>query len=542
MNIYEQIKFVGKYSGYNTRKRFYLFVYLASSASVQVFTSFWVAKIVDALTDSSTIQWQTITFFIFLVGISSICQLSRRLIINRISVSSEKCIFSNILYNKFLKCNLLNENMTASNLNSLLLVRIQEYRIFLKENFENLFYRPLVFGLSVIVMLALDAKMSSLVLVSVGVSTLINIFLNKNMINVSNIFYETQSDFFRYQKELIDQYDITVMSGIKKKALILYEEKAQNLQSVEKKMLKFNQRAYIPALLNEYLPTIIYLLLLMENSNEISYGTALALLSIVSGISLPLAHSLRALADFKKWIPFMMEIKRTEKEEDIVIVSKKEMEYNCLMEFDNVHFSYDGKVQNLKIDNLKIFRGDKIAIVGQSGSGKTTFLKLIMGMLNAQNGTIFGMNDVDECNLKDFWAKVSYIDNNTYILPGTLCYNITFCNNIDDLESKERYYDILDQFDLREFENKDIVQFGKNLSGGQKMKICLARALYKNSDLIILDEPMASLDVEFEQVLIDCLEKILKTVIIVTHRKAVLKICNRIFYVKDGVVNEKKSN
>lgn len=542
MNIYEQIKFVGKYSGYNTRKRFYLFVYLASSASVQVFTSFWVAKIVDALTDSSTIQWRTITFFIFLVGISSICQLSRRLIINRISVSSEKCIFSNILYNKFLKCNLLNENMTASNLNSLLLVRIQEYRIFLKENFENLFYRPLVFGLSVIVMLALDAKMSSLVLVSVGVSTLINIFLNKNMINVSNIFYETQSDFFRYQKELIDQYDITVMSGIKKKALILYEEKAQNLQSVEKKMLKFNQRAYIPALLNEYLPTIIYLLLLMENSNEISYGTALALLSIVSGISLPLAHSLRALADFKKWIPFMMEIKRTEKEEDIVIVSKKEMEYNCLMEFDNVHFSYDGKVQNLKIDNLKIFRGDKIAIVGQSGSGKTTFLKLIMGMLNAQNGTIFGMNDVDECNLKDFWAKVSYIDNNTYILPGTLCYNITFCNNIDDLESKERYYDILDQFDLREFENKDIVQFGKNLSGGQKMKICLARALYKNSDLIILDEPMASLDVEFEQVLIDCLEKILKTVIIVTHRKAVLKICNRIFYVKDGVVNEKKSN
>lgn len=542
MNIYEQIKFVGKYSGYNTRKRFYLFVYLASSASVQVFTSFWVAKIVDALTDSSTIQWQTITFFIFLVGISSICQLSRRLIINRISVSSEKCIFSNILYNKFLKCNLLNENMTASNLNSLLLVRIQEYRIFLKENFENLFYRPLVFGLSVIVMLALDAKMSSLVLVSVGVSTLINIFLNKNMINVSNIFYETQSDFFRYQKELIDQYDITVMSGIKKKALILYEEKAQNLQSVEKKMLKFNQRAYIPALLNEYLPTIIYLLLLMENSNEISYGTALALLSIVSGISLPLAHFLRALADFKKWIPFMMEIKRTEKEEDIVIVSKKEMEYNCLMEFDNVHFSYDGKVQNLKIDNLKIFRGDKIAIVGQSGSGKTTFLKLIMGMLNAQNGTIFGMNDVDECNLKDFWAKVSYIDNNTYILPGTLCYNITFCNNIDDLESKERYYDILDQFDLREFENKDIVQFGKNLSGGQKMKICLARALYKNSDLIILDEPMASLDVEFEQVLIDCLEKILKTVIIVTHRKAVLKICNRIFYVKDGVVNEKKSN
>ena len=329
---------------------------------------------------------------------------------------------------------------------------------------------------------------------------------------------------------------------LKKKALILYEEKAQNLQSVEKKMLKFNQRAYIPALLNEYLPTIIYLLLLMENSNEISYGTALALLSIVSGISLPLAHSLRALADFKKWIPFMMEIKRTEKEEDIVIVSKKEMEYNCLMEFDNVHFSYDGKVQNLKIDNLKIFRGDKIAIVGQSGSGKTTFLKLIMGMLNAQNGTIFGMNDVDECNLKDFWAKVSYIDNNTYILPGTLCYNITFCNNIDDLESKERYYDILDQFDLREFENKDIVQFGKNLSGGQKMKICLARALYKNSDLIILDEPMASLDVEFEQVLIDCLEKILKTVIIVTHRKAVLKICNRIFYVKDGVVNEKKSN
>ncbi len=103
------------------------------------------------------------------------------------------------------------------------------------------------------------------------VSAIFNLIFSESMVDTSGDYYDRQSDFYQYQKEIVDQYNITVMSGIRKKALSIFEKKSEAVQRAEGKLLKKHQKAYIPALLNEYLPTIIFLLLLILNKDRISY-------------------------------------------------------------------------------------------------------------------------------------------------------------------------------------------------------------------------------------------------------------------------------
>jgi ABC-type multidrug transport system fused ATPase/permease subunit len=196
----------------------------------------------------------------------------------------------------------------------------------------------------------------------------------------------------------------------------------------------------------------------------------------------------------------------------------------------------------LKNLNLKIEMGDRIGIVGETGSGKSTLVDLISGLLPCYDGKIFIDRKIFDQKKASWGKNLGYVSQNPFLFNDTILNNIVF-----DIDSKnvnlEEVYKIIDFINLKEF--IDSLPYGLNtkvgdngifLSGGQKQKIAIARCLIKNSEVIIFDEATSSLDTESEKSINDLIFKLRnsKTIINVTHRIDSLVKSDLIYYIKEG--------
>ncbi len=182
-----------------------------------------------------------------------------------------------------------------------------------------------------------------------------------------------------------------------------------------------------------------------------------------------------------------------------------------------VYFRYKGtKTNTLENINLKIKKSDKIILLGNTGSGKTTFLNLLMGLINPTKGKI----KIDKLDLKNkeyFWHNnVDYVSQSTKLLDTTVADNIRFFypHKKNNVELKE----IAKILDINNILNKRTGHNGKLISGGQAQRIGIARALYGGKNTIILDEATNALDIELEKKILKRLFRLNKTIIFVTHR------------------------
>ena len=212
---------------------------------------------------------------------------------------------------------------------------------------------------------------------------------------------------------------------------------------------------------------------------------------------------------------------------------------------NNISYKYPGRDNFIfKNLNIRIKKGDIIGIKGESGSGKSTFIDLILGLLQPYSGDIY-VNNLDIQYLKNnYWSKVSTVSQQINLIHGTLKENLTFGDlSINDQD----IYDIIKKVNLSQmlssFKNgldEVVYENSSNISGGQKQRIAIARALLRNPQLLILDEATSSLDESNEIQFINVIKEIkLKnpslTVLIVSHTKAILEIA-------DFVYNIEKSN
>lgn len=184
---------------------------------------------------------------------------------------------------------------------------------------------------------------------------------------------------------------------------------------------------------------------------------------------------------------------------------KENEEENCnIQNFDevqlkNVSYGYDKKVV---IDNtcMTFKKGEKYAILGQSGCGKSTVAKLIMGFLNNYDGiiTVNGTN-LSNISKTNWYEKIAYIDQNVFLFNGSIRENLTLGNNYDESEIWDTLLTCqLDDY-VKSLENgldSIITEKGKNMSGGQKQRIALARALLQKPEVIIMDEGTSALDIK----------------------------------------------
>jgi ABC-type bacteriocin/lantibiotic exporter with double-glycine peptidase domain len=225
-------------------------------------------------------------------------------------------------------------------------------------------------------------------------------------------------------------------------------------------------------------------------------------------------------------------IKNTSKIENIYSIS-----------FQKAEFIYpEKKYPILKNVNLRIEAGDKIAVIGETGSGKTTLINLISGLVFPTKGQI-SINSSKISDFEKIKLNIGYVSQSVYISDDDIFFNISLSRDIPK-NRKNFIFSLLNNLNLNNFTNKKNIykslgERGLKMSGGQIQRIGIARALYREPSLLILDEATNALDEKTEEKILSYLFKEFKDkiVIICTHKKKILKFCNKIIEVKDQKVN-----
>lgn len=219
--------------------------------------------------------------------------------------------------------------------------------------------------------------------------------------------------------------------------------------------------------------------------------------------------------------------------------SVKESTYqDTVLEMKDVSFGYDEN-EILHHLNLSIKKGEKVALVGTSGSGKSTILKLVTGFYHHTSGEInmFGTK-IQDWDLVSLRSHIAYLDQNPFLFSGSILSNVMLgsCNG-DEQEAKQ-YIKEAGLFDKNIYE--DIGENGALLSGGEKQRVCIARAMMKHADLILLDEPTSSLDGTTEQRVMESLDKVTegKACLIIAHRFSTIQNADRIICMQNGQIVE----
>ena len=217
------------------------------------------------------------------------------------------------------------------------------------------------------------------------------------------------------------------------------------------------------------------------------------------------------------------------------------------IELNNINFKYpDRNEQTLKNINLRIKKNTSIGIIGKTGCGKSTLIKLIMGLLKPTSGNIlFNKIDIHK-NVRPWFNNISYIPQNIFLADDTIKNNIAFGieNELIDLDRVKYSIKLsgLEKF-IKDAPNgieTKVGDGGFKISGGQVQRIGIARALYTDPNIFILDEATSSLDQKTEDDIINNFFKYnkKKCTIMVSHRLSSLKFCDMVFFIEDGMIKD----
>lgn len=241
------------------------------------------------------------------------------------------------------------------------------------------------------------------------------------------------------------------------------------------------------------------------------------------------------------------------------LVSSKVVESNSLLKIDLNEFTFRDKISFENIDfgynnslilqnvSLEVNMGDSIGIIGESGTGKSTLVDLLLGFQKPRKGLI----RIDGTNLNEiilpFRSRVGYVSQDIYLTDDTILNNIAFGLNEDQIDTK-RVNEVIKLSQLndliknsKEGVNTKVGERGVQLSGGQRQRIAIARALYSNPDILILDEATSALDAKTENSIIKTVYSLKGsiTLIIISHKISILDMCNKVFEISETNITRK---
>lgn len=272
---------------------------------------------------------------------------------------------------------------------------------------------------------------------------------------------------------------------------------------------------------------------------KMTYGTLLAILQLVGQIQFPLANLSGFIPRIYKMLASAERIIALENLSSEIETKKIESNTFNHLEIENLNFNYQDK-EILNNINLSINKGDIISLEGSSGGGKTTLFLLLLGIYSPTLGKIriYNNKNIGFIPGKETREIFSYVPQGNQLFSGTIKENITLFNSDISMEDIKKVAEIACANEFIEklpngYETL-IGQNGMGLSEGQGQRIAIARSLLTGAEFLLLDEATSALDEETEAKVLKNIESLKdKTCIIVTHRKAALKICNKHLYLKD---------
>lgn len=355
---------------------------------------------------------------------------------------------------------------------------------------------------------------------------------------------EKLSNFTGWFSENID--------GIKEiKLWGLYRKQWEEFQKRQKELLKLHQKESLLESVNNNIETalswgvtgLLYILGGMQMAEgHLSLGGVFAFISYSGYVTDPIMMLLNLRIFFSTIIPSaerLFQIFELEEESDTGKLKVKQ-DQGIQIEYRQVSYAYENGRSILTSADIKITQGEKVAIVGENGSGKTTFLNLLLRFLEPQEGeiTVNGTN-INEIEADSYRGLFAVVDQAPYLFSGTIRENI----DLDLRTDRETFLRACEKSGadnfiakLPEKEKSVIGQNGSMLSGGERKKVAVARAMVREAPIIVLDEATAGYDGESDAHLHDFLihQTEGKTLIVITHNQEHLEGMDRVYCLKNG--------
>lgn len=313
------------------------------------------------------------------------------------------------------------------------------------------------------------------------------------------------------------------------------EKKASIVMGISSPMMNF--------ILNLGLSIVIIVGAFRVNSGTTEPGKIVAFLTYFTIILNAMLSITRMFVLYSKGSASAMRISEVlEEDEDIVIKNEDYIESKYHIEFNNVSFSYNKDVNAISNINFKLKRGETLGIIGATGSGKSTIIKLLMKFYEVDEGKIringYGINGVDKNELH---KKFGVAFQNDMIFENTIYENIKFGRDLrkEDIFRAAEYAQAKEFIEnLREKYNEHLTSKGSNLSGGQKQRVLISRALAKKPEILILDDSSSALDYKTDSLLRKAINDNFKdtTTIIVAQRISSIKNADKIIVLEEGKI------
>ena len=540
------LKFIQKNMD-SKRSMFELFFLVLIETVMVILISSKIANLVNSIINKGNVLYH-LAVFLVVIGVYLGTRYIKAMLNKRMVAEYEKNFYEDVT-TRVANMTLLDiYKIGKGNIISLLMNENRQIKSYILLYLCDMVYQPCLFVWIFIYMCGIAPAFALIMTILMLSTIVISYFASKELSKINNQRNKENAKRLTIQKEVFS--NVISLKMYRNEAFLSErnEEVSLDILKSSKKYIKRESINYFPSLINEYLPVAIAIVggVILYRNGSLSFGEFVAVLQLFTTVSLPMSKYAGTIVETKNTIETVKRLEDTlhtvEEKKDIKSVGQIHKEGKYVYEIKELSFGYSKELV-LKDISLTIAKNEHIGIIGRTGTGKSTLLNILLGAVSAYKGEVcFYGSDMKTLAQEDVWKHIAYIDQNRYLMSGTVAYNI-FQDNVVETNDVE---DILRRTNL----NKDIDKLengldtvvatgGANLSGGQKEKITMGRALFKDADILVFDEPSSALDEESEQRLIDTIDMCKnKNVIIVTHRKDMLKKCDRIYKVNEGKIDE----
>lgn len=274
---------------------------------------------------------------------------------------------------------------------------------------------------------------------------------------------------------------------------------------------------------------------------------AYKLMPSVNGISTYMNSIIFSKASIDLVYHDIKEIEELEKQKEKEHGDLTKMEFSDFIEVKGVSFRYRGTEKDVLSDvDIRIPKGHSVALIGPSGGGKTTMADIILGLLEPEKGSVL-VDGVDIRDNLESWGKnIGYIPQVIYLTDDSIRKNVAFGIKDSDIDD-EQVWKALEGAQLKEFVtglpnglDTEVGEHGDRISGGQRQRIGIARALYRNPEILVFDEATSALDNETEKEVMKAIEGLqgTKTMLMIAHRLTTIEHCDTVYKVENGKVEK----
>lgn len=388
----------------------------------------------------------------------------------------------------------------------------------------------------------IDFRMTILVLLFIPIKCVVMKYFAKKQKQIMDEFIKKNQKYAKWFGDTVGGVREVKLFNILDRKHDEFDQNQKDIIEKQKQMNMLGQwNTITDSLMVQFLSTLLYILgANLVFDLQLSVGSVFAFITYSSYVTGPISAILNIgyllsgiIPSTKRYYAFMDLEEETDNGETAALCPDD-------LKLQQVSFAYEKEKYVLKDVDILFAKGSKTAIIGRNGSGKTTIINLLTRMYEPTSGKIMlGTEDISELPLPEYRNMVSVVSQQIYLFNDTIRNNICLYKRVDDVIVEEACKDSgLEDF-IKEVSLDYVVgQNGAMLSGGQKQKIALARALIHDKPIVIFDEATSNTDAYSEQQINGLLDTKLKekTVIVITHKKEILNKVDQIVVLKEGVV------